>query len=254
MLTNIAHSANVRLQNGVVFRDCRGWCRMLTANIDHQTEEPKVLHRAAERGRGAGRPTRARAAEIKDVILRAAMTEFAERGFHASSIASIAARAEVSRRTVYNQFQTKEQLLEVLAKHTCARLRTLLTEVIESDEPIWDTLYGVGMCFYSNAMGADSRAISRLLVMEAERMPALARQGLSLRQYALEPLVNYLERQALEGVIAVEDHARAAQQFLHLTTSSIDYLFGDNGYTPEEQHQWVTAAVKTFLYGVHTRR
>src|SRR5688572_17697187 len=141
MLTNIAHSANVCLQNGVVFRDCRGWCRMLTVNIDHQTEEPKVLHRAAERSRGAGRPTRA-------------MTEFAERGFHASSIASIAARAEVSRRTVYNQFQTKEQLLEVLAKHTCARLRTLLTEVIESDEPIWDTLYGVGMCFYSDAMGA----------------------------------------------------------------------------------------------------
>jgi len=182
------------------------------------------------------------------------MTEFTERGFHASSVASIAARAEVSRRTVYNQFQTKEQLLEVLAKHTCTRLRTLLAEVIESEEPIWDTLYGVGMCFYNDAMGADSRAISRLLVMEAERMPALARQGLSFRQYALEPLVNYLERQALEGVITVEDHARAAQQFLHLTTSSIDYLFGDSGHTLEEQRQWVAAAVKTFLYGVHARR
>jgi len=227
---------------------------MLTSNIDQQIGGPKVLHRAAERGRGAGRPTRARAAEIKDVILRAAMTEFTERGFHASSVASIATRAEVSRRTVYNQFQTKEQLLEVLAKHTCTRLRTLLAEVIESEEPIWDTLYGVGMCFYGDAMGADSRAISRLLVMEGERMPALVRQGLSFRQYALEPLVNYLERQALEGVITIEDHARAAQQFLHLTTSSIDYLFGDSGHTLEEQRQWVAAAVKTFLYGVHARR
>lgn len=227
---------------------------MLTSNIDQQIGGPKVLHRAAERGRGAGRPTRARAAEIKDVILRAAMTEFTERGFHASSVASIATRAEVSRRTVYNQFQTKEQLLEVLAKHTCTRLRTLLAEVIESEEPIWDTLYGVGMCFYSDAMGPDSRAISRLLVMEGERMPALVRQGLSFRQYALEPLVNYLERQALEGVITIEDHARAAQQFLHLTTSSIDYLFGDSGHTLEEQRQWVAAAVKTFLYGVHARR
>lgn len=247
MLTNIA-------KKRVVFRDCRGCCRMLTSNIDQQIGGPKVLHRAAERGRGAGRPTRARAAEIKDVILRAAMTEFTERGFHASSVASIAARAEVSRRTVYNQFQTKEQLLEVLAKHTCTRLRTLLAEVIESEEPIWDTLYGVGMCFYSDAMGPDSRAISRLLVMEGERMPALVRQGLSFRQYALEPLVNYLERQALEGVITIEDHARAAQQFLHLTTSSIDYLFGDSGHTLEEQRQWVAAAVKTFLYGVHARR
>ena len=247
MLTNIA-------KKRVVFRDCRGCCRMLTSNIDQQIGGPKVLHRAAERGRGAGRPTRARAAEIKDVILRAAMTEFTERGFHASSVASIAARADVSRRTVYNQFQTKEQLLEVLAKHTCTRLRTLLAEVIESDEPIWDTLYGVGMCFYSDAMGPDSRAISRLLVMEGERMPALVRQGLSFRQYALEPLVNYLERQALEGVITIEDHARAAQQFLHLTTSSIDYLFGDSGHTLEEQRQWVAAAVKTFLYGVHARR
>ena len=227
---------------------------MLTSNIDQHAEEKQVLHLPAERIRSAGRPTRARAAEIKDVILRAAMVEFTERGFHASSIASIAARAEVSRRTVYNQFQAKEQLLEVLAKHTCSRLRMLLTEVIESDEPICDTLYGVGMCFHNDAMGADSRAISRLLVMEGVRMPALARQGLSFRQYALEPLVNYLERQALEGVIAVEDHARAAQQFLHLTTSSVDYLFGDSEHTPEEQHQWVTAAVRTFLYGVHARR
>lgn len=150
---------------------------MLTSNIDLLTGEKRVLHRAAERGRGAGRPTLARAAEIKDVILRAAMTEFTERGFHASSIASIAARAEVSRRTVYNQFQTKEQLLEVLAKRTCTRLRTLLAKVIETEEPIWDTLYGIGMCFYNDAMGADSRAISRLLVMEAERMPTLARQA-----------------------------------------------------------------------------
>jgi len=227
---------------------------MLTSNISKQAGEEQLLRLHAERSRSAGRPTRERAAEIKDVILRAAMTEFTDRGFHASSIASIAARAEVSRRTVYNQFQAKEQLLEVLANRTCARLRTSLTEVVESGEPIWDTLYGVGMCFYNGAMGADSRAISRLLVMEAERIPALARQGLSFRQYALEPLVSYLERQALEGVIAVEDHARAAQQFLHLTTSSIDYLFGDSGHTLEEQHQWVTAAVKAFLYGVHARR
>jgi len=54
--------------------------------------------------RANGRPTRARADEIKTAILQAALAEFAERGFHAGSIVGIAGRANVTRATVYNHF------------------------------------------------------------------------------------------------------------------------------------------------------
>jgi len=61
--------------------------------------------------RANGRPTRARADEIKTAILQAALAEFAERGFHAGSIVSIAGRANVTRATVYNHFNSKEDVL-----------------------------------------------------------------------------------------------------------------------------------------------
>lgn len=207
-----------------------------------------------EAGRTAGRPTRAQAPNIRRKILSAAMGEFSERGFHGGSIAGIAERAVVSRRTIYNHFQTKEQILEVLVEDTSSRLRRRLEEIIEEGGEVWEVLFKIGMCFQEKELVLDGRAISRVLVLEAQQTPEVGQMGLVARQSILEPIANYMERQSFQGILAIDDIGRAAQQFLHLTTSSVDYLFGDDEHSPEEKKQWVAAAVKTFLYGVAVQR
>ncbi|EPN63565.1 TetR family transcriptional regulator, partial [Pseudomonas syringae pv. actinidiae ICMP 19096] len=46
----------------------------------------------------------------RESIVQAAIAEFGDRGFEITSMDRIAARAEVSKRTVYNHFPSKEEL------------------------------------------------------------------------------------------------------------------------------------------------
>lgn len=58
----------------------------------------------------------------REAIVMAAIAEFRDRGFEVTSMDRIAARAEVSKRTVYNHFPSKEELFaEILQRlWTCA--------------------------------------------------------------------------------------------------------------------------------------
>ena len=202
------------------------------------------------KNRGAGRPTREDSAIIREVILTAALAEFSERGFHGGSISNIALRSGVSRVTIYKHFATKEELLEQLAEHNARRLRAALVKAVHPDKPCPEVLVDVGRCFYQDGLFLEARAISRVLVMEAERLPELVERGLLLRHVSLEPLTEYLTEMTRRGILAIDDAPRAAQQLLHLTTSSIDFLFGRVLNSRRERDDWVNAAVNTFLYGV----
>ena len=199
--------------------------------------------------RTSGRPTRARAGEIQNALLAAALAEFAERGFHGSSIAGISERANVTRATVYKHFKTKEEILERLWIHTSGRLRSAIEEVIDLRRPVWQVLQDVGQCFYRAGLSADAKAISRILVGEATRFPELVKKGYERRWFALEPLARYFETLSMNGKMALDDPPHAAQQFMHLVTSSIDYLFVDEAKSSKEQERWILSAVRIFLHG-----
>ena len=204
----------------------------------------------ALQGRLVGRPSRARAKEIPSLILKAAMAEFSEKGFGAATIAGIASRAGVSRMTVYKHAESKEQLLEKLSQFTAERFRASVARAIDESLPCWEVLMAVGRCFYSYAQDDDSLAISRILVDEAAHLPHRANRGVHLRKVALQPLSAYLGRLAFEGVLMIDRPEFSAEQFLNLTTASVDFLFGDDQLTADEREHYLAAAVKTFLYGV----
>jgi len=207
-----------------------------------------------QRTRGAGRPSREQVAEIRQRIFAEAMAEFVDRGFHGASIASIAARSGVSRITVYKHFESKEQLLRMLSDYYSDRLRQALEEAIDDQQPCWAVLMSVGRCFFQEGQYDDSRAISRILIMEADRLPEIASRGIELRRKVLEPLTNYLERMALQGKLTVEQPALAALHFLNMTTSSVDFLFSNRQISEEDREKYLATAVKIFLYGLDRGR
>ena len=203
---------------------------------------------------GGGRPTRERVEEIRDQIFAAAMAEFSERGFRGATIASIAERSGVSRVTVYKHAENKEQLLERLSDYSSERLRAALASAIDETRPCWEVLMSVGRCLYNEGQYSDSRAISRVLVTEADRLPGIVGRGIDLRKRALDPLTQYLARLSLQGVLMIDNPQHASQQFLNLTTGSVDYLFRNEALSDEERENYLAAAVKTFLYGVNLDR
>jgi AcrR family transcriptional regulator len=199
--------------------------------------------------RANGRPTRARAEEIRSAILTAAMVEFAERGFHGGSIARIAERANVTRATVYNNFNSKDAILEKLWEHTSGQLRSAIGAAIDLRRPVWEVLQDVGRCFYRDGVSTDSKSISRILVMESDRFPELVRKAYERRWFALEPLSSYFETLSMNGKMALDEAPRAALQFMHLVTSSVDFLFIDDAMSWKEQERWISSAVRIFLHG-----
>lgn len=62
----------------------------------------------AKRGRPASHPDR------RESILEAALECFVERGFHATSVPEIAARAKIASGTIYHYFDSKEALVNAL--------------------------------------------------------------------------------------------------------------------------------------------
>ena len=74
-------------------------------------------------------------AERETEILRAAMIEFAERGFHQVTMASVAARAGVSKPLVHAYFGTKDALYSRCVKDVTAEILDAVTPVVETAPP-----------------------------------------------------------------------------------------------------------------------
>ena len=69
-----------------------------------------------------------RALETRDAILRAALTEFAEKGYDGASIRVIAERSGLQHQLITYHFRTKEILWKAVAGHLFERIRLLWDE------------------------------------------------------------------------------------------------------------------------------
>jgi TetR/AcrR family transcriptional regulator of autoinduction and epiphytic fitness len=115
-------------------------------------------------------------------ILGAAREEFLLCGFEAAGVDSIAARAGVSKQTLYNHFGSKEalfsQVVDLVVEGVHERLSgsdSAVASVIEAAETLADFL-----------MLDETVSLYRLALLENERHPDLARQ---LNERAERPLV-----------------------------------------------------------------
>jgi AcrR family transcriptional regulator len=110
-----------------------------------------------------------------DEILAAALASFAERGFAATRLDDVAARAGISKGTLYLYFKSKEELFEAVVRAT-------LVPNIERLEALCATFEGpsgvlLERLLLTVAGVLDSRvgAIPKLVIAEAGNFPELAR-------------------------------------------------------------------------------
>jgi AcrR family transcriptional regulator len=110
-----------------------------------------------------------------DEILAAALASFAERGFAATRLEDVAARAGVSKGTVYLYFNGKEQLFEAV-------VRARLLPNLERVEALLATFEGPSasllerlLLTMAEVVGSQLGAIPKLVIAEAGNFPELAR-------------------------------------------------------------------------------
>ena len=129
-------------------------------------------------------------------ILTAAFENFAEKGFEAARLESIAKRAGIGKGTIYLYFQSKEQLFEEVVK-------TFITPVVDQVVDLAATPQGPAEAMlrrqietvYTQAIATERRRLMRLLIAEGPRFPHLVdlyfREVLSRVLGALKRTIDY---------------------------------------------------------------
>ena len=173
------------------------------------------------------RITRSRA-----LIMAAATRVFLERGYPGTSVDDIAAEAGVSKRTVYNVFDDKEQLFRAIIGDAIATAERFSSELVATSAESADAatvLMTLGRELAASVFGGRVVPLRRLLIGEAGRFPEFA-----LEYYDRAPgrvmtsLAEALRAFDARGQLRVDDPESAAEHFAFLAIgASLDRALFD---------------------------
>jgi AcrR family transcriptional regulator len=154
----------------------------------------------------------------RGTILNAAFLLFTQRGFDTTSTLDIATRARVSKRELYQLFDSKQAMLAACISERAARMRRPLDLPAPQDRPtLVAVLTSFGATFLREITHPAVVAVYRLAAQEAERSPDVARMldnaGRETNRNALSDLFRIAQA---SGVIAGGDPAQMASEFFGL--------------------------------------
>lgn len=109
-------------------------------------------------------------------IVEAAVTEFQSKGYHAGSMKRIAELAEVSKRTLYNHFESKEALFEAIVQQLFEQIESLPTIEFDPKAQLGQQMTDLAQ-MEIDFMGMDSvQALARAGLSRLLAEPEVARQ------------------------------------------------------------------------------
>ncbi|MBU2888641.1 TetR/AcrR family transcriptional regulator [Celeribacter halophilus] len=216
----------------------------------YQAEQPEDCCPARRRGRPVQMDHDAREAAILDAAHELMM----EQGFDRVTMAGIARRAGMSKRTLYEYFDGQEALLgQVIARLSASFFRPLPAE--DADKPLAERLRF--LLTFNKPHGTDQqkREFMRTIIARAQTYPTLARE---LVQNGHERIVGYvlveLRREIAAGRLRLtEDRAALAAKILvsMVFEDPIPCLLdaGRPEATPEQRAERRDLAISLFLNG-----
>jgi AcrR family transcriptional regulator len=129
----------------------------------------------AKRVRTTGAGKRAeKSAGRRDAILKAALDEFASRGFEGARLDDVAKRAGVAKGTIYLHFRDKEELFQELVRSTLSPFVEMIEAVQTIDLPLRVIVDRLAGAFVREVLGTRRKDIIRLVLTEGPRFPKVA--------------------------------------------------------------------------------
>ncbi|MEP2102079.1 MAG: TetR/AcrR family transcriptional regulator [Parasphingorhabdus sp.] len=165
------------------------------------------------------------------IILDAARHEFFNIGFAQSSIESIAARAGVSKVTVYNRFKTKEALFAAAVGNECAVMRNALSVEATAGGSIRERLVHFGMEMVAFLWRDEMVRFERHLAVEVEHNPEIGLLFLDAGPRRLHQALSHLLDEAVEaGELQIDDTEQAAEHLSGMIKglADLERRFGAN--------------------------
>ncbi len=196
-----------------------------------------------------GRPVDAGKSEA---ILKAARAEFFNQGFARSSIESIAARAGVSKVTIYNRFGTKEALFVAAVETECDSMRQNLQFADISSLDLREALIGFGTKMMAFLDRDEMIRFERYLAVESENNPEIGRLFMDAGPRRMHRTLSDLLAKAVDsGKLDIDDTMMAAEQLAGMIKglSDLERRMGQTKPSDDQNatRERVTSAVDVFL-------
>ncbi|GAB3344295.1 TetR/AcrR family transcriptional regulator [Marilutibacter aestuarii] len=183
-------------------------------------------------------------------ILAAAIAEFRESGYEATSMDRIAASAGVSKRTVYNHFASKEELFARILEQLWARGSEGVDLAYRSDRPLRSQLLELVNQKLRLLDDPNFTDLARVAIAAGVHSPERAREMLARLGDREEGLTTWIRAAAADGALRTDDPLFASMQLQGLVKGFAFWpqiSMGQPPLSPGQQKQVGEAAVDMFL-------
>jgi AcrR family transcriptional regulator len=194
-----------------------------------------------------------RAVRSRELILDAALDHFLARGYLAATVDDIAASGGVAKRTVYNLFESKDELFRAVVRRATETAEHFVADHVESEvgaAPVDDEITAFAVSHARVVVTPRVVATRRLLIGEAQRFPELAAEYFDRVPHAvITAIAARLGRYDELGLLLVPDPNRAADHFAYLVLgAALDRaLFLPDGIDPAQIERDARDGAAAFL-------
>jgi len=156
----------------------------------------------------------ARRAPSRDVIVAAASRLFLERGFGAVSMDELATAAGVARRTLYNQFASKEEIFREMLQGVSGQLEHAFPPGLETQGDVETVLRMVAQTILELHKNREYIGFLRMVVADSRQFPWIAEEFAAVMDPQTERLARLLAHLTSMGVLNCRNPELAAHQFM----------------------------------------
>jgi TetR/AcrR family transcriptional regulator, regulator of autoinduction and epiphytic fitness len=147
-------------------------------------------------------------------IVQAAERLFLERGFGSVTMDELAAAAGVARRTLYNQFASKEKIFREMLLRVSGQLEDAFPPGIETRGEVEDVLRLIARMILGLHKNPEYLGFLRMVVADSRQFPWIAEEFAAVMEPQTERLVRYLAHLTAMGILDCRNPMLAAHQFM----------------------------------------
>lgn len=160
-----------------------------------------------------------RSAQKRQAVINAALAEFKDKGFVGASMDAIAERAQVSKRTVYNHFASKELLFNEVTGSFWVQTKQAASLRFDASRPVQEQLLQIARSVWTVYQSETLIEQARIVLAELIRQPELVEQALAQVNDQECGLLPFLHQAVAAGVLQIPDIKIAETQFWGLMKS-----------------------------------
>lgn len=146
-------------------------------------------------------------------IISAAIREFNDLGYAAATMDEIAARAEVSKRTVYKHFASKEALFLQITERVCEVVAEATDLAYDPEKSVEEQLTTLAMRQLALLTSDEFLTMARVTLPERVRNPTLSTESFDAMRRGETGLSRWLEQAMRAGALNLPDSKDAGRRF-----------------------------------------